>query len=522
MLIKHALHYLAAGAVGYALTFGDRTPNAWGGDDAGYAGAGTLLITTGNDAGDWTIDTDNYLVPSGVRAAVGGFAVPKVYSSAAYVLTVTDGVGFSQTVNITMLANDVTIRIAKHDGTFYDPNEWYEAHHCLNVALKGHNVWMRSGDYNISNFNTPTEPFDESLYGGTVGGKITFRSIVVDTSVDAQGDKNRRHGSRINRALWTAQSVGVTPIRYEDVYFYNSVAPVDGQTGLFNDDHAAANSGLEFFNCGFENAAALTDVEVSNCGGLSYSGDDLKVTYCTFYRVGYGMGCGGNRLISQHNVFHHIIDADAHQVGGDTQDHLVQYNKLYDQYPVSEGHCDFLQIFGCTITGLHLGTISHNKIYGTNAQGVWIADGAGGQYASGLIELNIIHTDSIHGIYAAPFDNITIQKNTVLTHDFNSLSAITVEGGAAATYTRNVANQLGGTQTAFTSVPNPNATISEGGSKAALIANLVAAFPGYVHPTVATDFSDAGITTYFTPSAAWYAANSNSSALDSTGAWNAA
>lgn len=525
MLIKHALHYLAAGAAGLALTYGDRTPNAWGGDDVGYAGAGVLLISSGNASGDWAIDTDNYLVPSGVRADLGGAAVPKAYSAPSYALTVTDGVGFSKIVNITMLANDVTIRIQPKTGVFFDPNEWYEAHFILTLCLKGHNLWVRDGIYNESNSLAYTQPGQADQYGGVEGGRITVRSVNVDNSLRVDGAYYNRHGAKVNRIYYSPTAGGASPITYQYMHFYNNTVP-DGFSTIFGTNGPCSE--IFFDRCGFENGPALDDSAIGDCSGAigSTGSSSMTWTNCTFYRLAGAIGHTGDNLVSHDNVMNYIRGVDCHSVGFNAFNVSVKRNRAWDMIPVNEGHCDFVQMQGID-NGAHgpLGEITDNQIYGVTAQLVFVSGVTDGGYTSGRISGNMGHNDSVNGILAQVFDAVTVEKNTVLSFDPTVVVRIAIEDGVDATVNKNISNAFDyiGQSGTTTITPNPQATIDIGdGTLSMLIANLVACFPGYVHPSVATDFSKAAMTLYFTPSVAYFAANGNSGCYDPTGAANAA
>jgi hypothetical protein len=495
-----------------AVAMGEKTPLGWGGKPT--AETANTAFSAGTYAGSFKIDSSGDIVPAnGGAGTFGGvWTSPPV---GTHSITHASGRVYSVTVALN------TVHVQTRGAVLNGSNQFQDLVASTTKLAKGYTVIFRDGSF-ATNTTTLTylEP-PSTAYSGT--GRITFRSETVDTSVDANDWPYRRHGFKASN-LYLSNSAGhpaAVPFDFVDIQFVNEWTSWAAERANFSTNNAFAATGLTFSNCSFGNPDSFTDAQIQWVGGISGL-DAGTANDCTFRNVGWGIRAKGISTTIKRNAFIKVREADCMQLGGGVMFNWdITDNVGFDFAPVAGGHVDFLQFQGLT-TGLTgpLGTIARNICWAEESQGIFIADFVSGNFTSGTIEHNIMHTGSVRIIDANFTDNLIQRWNTGLNLPGNTGGQIFAVSCNGVTQLRNQTHGYTYTSsTSITKTPDPQATDIAASSNATTArSNIRAVYPNY--PTSTPSFSTAGAWTlaalksYFTPSS-----NVNG-ALTTAGEWN--
>lgn len=531
------------------INWGAKTRTGYGAHLLAYEGAGTLSIVSQKDASnaDVTIWQMGQNALSWKGASANYSTAPPASLNGPYTVVVTDGTD-SSTVTINVVANAAHIRemtsvanggrwatdsMYTIDGTTATGGVWsfqigamLEANTPSYWVTLGDTIWCRDGV-----FNPQVSAWDMSVRaaasrGGT--GELTIRSETVDATVDANGYPYNRHGFQIGR-LSPGQNgtAGVTKVVWQDIYFCNNSAnmPTNALGILTYIDSA---TGFRHVNCGFETGP--NGANAAYVGGMfrllsdtATSGVRSTIESCTFRNMAHGTtALTGNGFTLTGNLFDTLLDTDCMQGNTNSYDFIILDNVALNCISTTGGHTDFFQHLGITNGATYpFGQMKRNIAYKSSCQMTFLNDTTSGFWDVGTVDVenNICIASQYNLLYVIYANSPVLRWNTYFSPE--SASPITGQfrlgGGTGGTVTRNIANSyqynLFSAQT-VTATPDPQTTL------ALSTAAYQAAFPGYVDPVDATDFSLAALKSYVTPDATWFAANNQAGALKPDGSWN--
>lgn len=154
-----------------AVNFGAKTLKGLGEAPLSYAGGGSVTITAGNTGSIWAINSRNNLV------AAGTFGAAAPAYSGPYSLTVTDGVSFTKTVNVTIIANAHHVAWVASGTNADNPAGTTQILTVLQGATiaGGDTVFCRDGSYNPTNARMGMGRSTQ-FSGASAGNMVTVRS----------------------------------------------------------------------------------------------------------------------------------------------------------------------------------------------------------------------------------------------------------------------------------------------------------------------------------------------------------
>lgn len=255
-------------AVSAAINFGAKNRALEGGIPTTETANGAISGVSG----DFKIDGAGNLVPANSGAGTIDTAWVR-NGTAPYT-----GTGVSaKTYAIALVAN---ARYIRPEPTPYD--EWYFSVQIGTAAggpALGETVYIRTGDRLLNGAAAYFEPVSVASFTGS--GRITFRSELVDTSIDANGNANRKHGYRTgNTYMNGATSTGNYPFDFRDIYWLTNVASPLTQS-FFNLN--SSNVGFRIYNSRFECGPEVLDP--TQHVGIALKGE-ATIDGCYFKRLG--------------------------------------------------------------------------------------------------------------------------------------------------------------------------------------------------------------------------------------------
>jgi hypothetical protein len=398
---------------------------------AGYGGADVLggaIIVGGEGQTDWAANGAGLLVPQGAYGTV------RTYSRSSYDLTLSDG----RSLHIDMIPNvaHVISTAADAAGSF----QLYAMASTENgqpgaVRLGDTIVW-RSCVFNPAGSALwSIRPRGAYTQGPGAGTRITVTSEVVDATLDADGNPNLMHGTKIGGLGINAQSGGDIeyPWDFVNLWYFRAVK---GDYPLF-DWNVSAGGGERHLNCRYEFAEAVTSgwQPAINCNR------NAVVDGCRFVRCAKCVTAEGPQTTVTNSIFSTLFDDGLSLIGGNN---VVTDNLFFDFRWTLSNHPDGIQqrvsdvptdvppvpSFG----NFKVGVYERNYIIrgvGTPgyicAQGIFMRNSTGGDRYSGGVDIrnNIVLITMEWGVYAQTVDDPDIRFNTVLS-DFQSQPVITV------------------------------------------------------------------------------------------------
>jgi hypothetical protein len=248
-----------SGSNAIAINFGVRTRALEGGYPTAEAASGAVSGVSG----DFKIDAGSYIVPANAGAGTIDTAWSRSGSS-PYAGTGASGAQYA----ITVIAAAIHIR---PEPTPYDQFYFVGQHSTAGGGpALGDTIYVRTGDRGLDSAGLDYfEPQSVASYTGS--GRITIRSETPDTSIDANGNANRKHGFRKgNMYLNGADNTGTYPFDFRDIYFLNNTATPSVQSFIALN---GLNRGFGVYNCRFECGPEVLDP--TQHVGISFKGSNI-------------------------------------------------------------------------------------------------------------------------------------------------------------------------------------------------------------------------------------------------------
>lgn len=396
-----------------------QTPQGWGGAFSGLTPGATI---TGTNASSFAVDGIGQIVP-----ANGGTIT---YNSAWSAPTcnpcnlVIGGV----TYPVTTRAN--ALEIASPDASSGDQLGYSVGGpfgRALGKAVPGYTVWLRSSIYNPTGAAAYFEPPSLATWN-PYPGILTYRSLVVDNSLDANGNPNLKHGF-VDGGMYFApvDATSNYPIVYRDFWFYMNVP--HAITGGFLTS-SGDGGGWSLFNSRIENGP-LYDWTQGDHQGIAVRGNcDIEGNH--FLNLSNlaiqvnSLAVPGTCVIAN-NVFENI-HTDVIDYNGS---HLLIADNINFGYNIIDpvDHGDFFQSGGSTVylDWQWLRNFTGNDISnsGAHANSCFF----GSDQTAGSIQVtaknNICYVGSQWGYVAQKADHPIFQYNDGLFDPFMNMQAVT-------------------------------------------------------------------------------------------------
>lgn len=430
------------------VAFGNRTFAGHGGHSLGYAGAGTLSISAGNEAGYWAISGNKLVIAGAYGAAPPALGT----GNGAYTLTIGDGT----------VSSVVTVDVEANVYDWSTQADWNQIAVLSAATLSGRTIKARPGIAGViaSGVDGTAARFRRADFGGLVVTSRDMTSKPVFDRFQFNGTKNL-----------TLKGVAFEPTTAQKITVIGSATwPIDGV--VIRDCFI---TGLPF------------DIDVFDWAGTTPPNPDMIVfsglpayfANCQIINneikwakngINVYQGGGSAPLIVSGNLVSMIAGGDGIKVsyGGTANENIVEDNVVFDF--LSRGtdfgnpHQDGIQFpgSGAATTDFTV-KVNRNIIWNGQRgapQGIFADDhGTGGNYHNvGEAKGNLIMLNTTHGLSILRARSFVAEGNTVVSDVTSGASAggIKIGAGSVSAYTagthvltRNIADSLtiGGTPT---------------------------------------------------------------------------
>ena len=439
------------------INFGVKTRSGFGGWPSGNA-AGSLI--TGTGSGDWVIDAEGNLTPSGSYAAYMSFG------ASSYSLTLANGLSIS----ITMVANRSDIRFRPTG----DSNTNWQLRTVLGIAggangalAKGDSVVVRSSEMSDTAVwrYRPPDDTNGSWTDPNVGSGVV---TVISEDVDATAAK--RHGAILHRVRLETNVSGpiYVPLLFKSVQFRGESA------GALSE--YSGNAATDAWGVSYENIRCYSTVDGNDAAlvdGVWVQGAaDGNVTYCIdslFENIGFAItvkatstGGVGTSTEIKRNRFNEcwqdrikISKQNATQPTSSEMDIELNVSLVpnHRPSPTYDDHVELFQTDGMQFSAslsLPFGTFQKNGWFvpvedgEMNGQGCFNDDNAATNYWTDAIIQNFIYCAfSDSAVFLNRFNDPTVRYCTLLPNLGGSpnnpkVRVPTAAGGTDGTFTYNV------------------------------------------------------------------------------------